>query len=156
MNLSITVFTLSISICWPKKIEKIAKIDIHHLLPMKLQALKLSYTPDDWQAHAIQRVLQGYDIIICAGTGFSSRVLLCCVEHSSRLDEYVKEFCVGEGGNGHSASPWEYYYGASFRLHWCHQRSHSDHDNRLPLSSHRPLALRGAAPPSPTSYGQPQ
>ncbi|KAF5338325.1 hypothetical protein D9611_012475 [Ephemerocybe angulata] len=34
--------------------------------------LKLKYTPDDWQVHLIRRVLQGYDGILCAGTGYGT------------------------------------------------------------------------------------
>ncbi|KAJ7578558.1 hypothetical protein C8J56DRAFT_1030902 [Mycena floridula] len=32
--------------------------------------LKLTYTPDDWQAHLIHRVFAGYDSIFTAGTGY--------------------------------------------------------------------------------------
>ncbi|KAH6912970.1 P-loop containing nucleoside triphosphate hydrolase protein [Coprinopsis sp. MPI-PUGE-AT-0042] len=37
--------------------------------------LALSYTPDDWQAHLIRRVLQGYDSILCAGTGYGKSLV---------------------------------------------------------------------------------
>jgi superfamily II DNA helicase RecQ len=31
--------------------------------------------PDEWQAHLIQRVLQGYDSIFCAGTGYGKSLI---------------------------------------------------------------------------------
>lgn len=34
------------------------------------EKLKLSFTPDEWQAYLIQWVLEGYDSIFCAGTGY--------------------------------------------------------------------------------------
>ncbi|KAJ2915312.1 hypothetical protein MD484_g5119, partial [Candolleomyces efflorescens] len=37
--------------------------------------LGLSYTPDLWQAHLIQRLLQGYDSILCAGTGYGKSLI---------------------------------------------------------------------------------
>jgi len=37
--------------------------------------LKLSYTPDNWQAHLIQQILQGYDSIFCAGTGYGKSLI---------------------------------------------------------------------------------
>ncbi|KAH6888836.1 hypothetical protein BKA70DRAFT_1330775 [Coprinopsis sp. MPI-PUGE-AT-0042] len=37
--------------------------------------LALSYTPDDWQAHLIRRVLLGYDSILCAGTGYGKSLV---------------------------------------------------------------------------------
>ena len=37
--------------------------------------LKLSYTPDDWQVHLIRRILQGYDSIFCAGTGYGKSLI---------------------------------------------------------------------------------
>ncbi|PPQ76514.1 hypothetical protein CVT24_010875 [Panaeolus cyanescens] len=37
--------------------------------------LSLSYTPSDWQAHLIRRVLQGYDSILCAGTGYGKSLV---------------------------------------------------------------------------------
>ncbi|KAK0466075.1 P-loop containing nucleoside triphosphate hydrolase protein, partial [Desarmillaria tabescens] len=36
---------------------------------------KLSYHPDDWQAHLIHRILQGYDSIFCAGTGYGKSLI---------------------------------------------------------------------------------
>jgi hypothetical protein len=37
--------------------------------------LKLSYTPDDWQVHLIRRILQGYDSIFSAGTGYGKSLI---------------------------------------------------------------------------------
>ena len=37
--------------------------------------LNLSYTPDDWQVHLIRRILQGYDSIFCAGTGYGKSLI---------------------------------------------------------------------------------
>ena len=37
--------------------------------------LKLSYTPDDCQVHLIRRILQGYDSIFCAGTGYGKSLI---------------------------------------------------------------------------------
>ena len=37
--------------------------------------LKLSFTPDEWQAHLIQRVQDGYDSIFCAGTGYGKSII---------------------------------------------------------------------------------
>jgi len=33
-------------------------------------SFKLTYNPDNWQIHIIRRILQGYDCILCAGTGY--------------------------------------------------------------------------------------
>jgi len=37
--------------------------------------LTLQYTPDDWQVHLIHRILQGYDSIFCAGTGYGKSLI---------------------------------------------------------------------------------
>ena len=37
--------------------------------------LSLLYTPDDWQIHLIRRILQGYDSIFCAGTGYGKSLI---------------------------------------------------------------------------------
>jgi len=37
--------------------------------------LSLSYTPDDWQVHLIRRILQGYDSIFSAGTGYGKSLI---------------------------------------------------------------------------------
>ena len=47
-------------------------------------ALKLDYEPDDWQAHAIQRVLRGYDTVLCAGTGYGKSLIFEGLAHLSK------------------------------------------------------------------------
>jgi Lhr-like helicase len=37
--------------------------------------LKLKYVPDDWQIHLISQILQGYDSIFCAGTGYGKSLI---------------------------------------------------------------------------------
>src|SRR5882762_10803639 len=37
--------------------------------------LKLSFTPDKWQAYLIQRVQDGYNNIFCAGTGYGKSII---------------------------------------------------------------------------------
>jgi superfamily II DNA helicase RecQ len=37
--------------------------------------LKLSFTPEEWQAHVIQRVKQGYNSIFLAGTGYGKSLV---------------------------------------------------------------------------------
>jgi hypothetical protein len=37
--------------------------------------LSLEYTPDDWQARLIRRVLLGCDSILCAGTGYGKSLV---------------------------------------------------------------------------------
>jgi ATP-dependent helicase YprA (DUF1998 family) len=45
-------------------------------IPQKLIAsFNLPYTPDDWQIHLIRRILQGYDSIFCAGTGYGKSLI---------------------------------------------------------------------------------
>lgn len=39
------------------------------------EKLKLTFTPEDWQAQVIQKVSQGYDSIICAGTGYGKSLI---------------------------------------------------------------------------------
>jgi hypothetical protein len=40
-----------------------------------ISILKLSYTPNDWQVHLIQQILQGYDSIFCAGMGYGKSLI---------------------------------------------------------------------------------
>jgi len=40
-----------------------------------LSTLKLQYTPDDWQVHLIHRILQGYNSIFCARTGYGKSLI---------------------------------------------------------------------------------
>jgi len=37
--------------------------------------LKFLYMPDDWQVYLIRRILQGYDSIFCAGTGYGKSLI---------------------------------------------------------------------------------
>jgi len=41
-----------------------------------INSFTLSYTPDDWQVHLIRRILQGYDSIFCAGTGYGKSLMV--------------------------------------------------------------------------------
>jgi len=40
-----------------------------------IDSFNLSYIPDDWQVHLIRRILQGYDSIFCAGTGYGKSLV---------------------------------------------------------------------------------
>jgi len=40
-----------------------------------ISTLKLQYKPDDWQVHLIHQILQGYDSIFCAGTGYGKSLI---------------------------------------------------------------------------------
>ena len=40
-----------------------------------VSSLKLKYIPDDWQVHLIHRILQGYNSIFCAGTGYGKSLI---------------------------------------------------------------------------------
>ena len=40
-----------------------------------VSTLNLQYVPDDWQVHLIHRILQGYDSVFCAGTGYAAASL---------------------------------------------------------------------------------
>lgn len=40
-----------------------------------INSFNLSYMPDDWQVHLIRRILQGYDSIFCAGTGYGKTLI---------------------------------------------------------------------------------
>jgi len=45
-------------------------------IPMRMKAgLRISYDLDDWQVHLIRRILQGYDSILCAGTGYGKSII---------------------------------------------------------------------------------
>jgi superfamily II DNA helicase RecQ len=54
---------------------KPAKRSIQELQEELKKILKLSFTPEEWQAYLIQRVLQGYDSIFCAGTGYGKSLV---------------------------------------------------------------------------------
>lgn len=40
-----------------------------------ISTLKFQYTPDDWQVHLVHRILQGFDSIFCAGTGYGKSLV---------------------------------------------------------------------------------
>jgi superfamily II DNA helicase RecQ len=54
---------------------KPAKRSIIEIREEVKKILKLSFTPEEWQAHLIQRVLQKYDSIFCAGTGYGKSLV---------------------------------------------------------------------------------
>jgi superfamily II DNA helicase RecQ len=54
---------------------KPTKRSIQELREELKRILKLSFTPEEWQAHLIQWVQQGYDSIICAGTGYGKSLV---------------------------------------------------------------------------------
>ena len=54
---------------------KKSKRSIQEIKAEPKRILKLSFTPDEWQAHLIQRVQDGYDSIFCAGTGYGKSII---------------------------------------------------------------------------------
>ena len=40
-----------------------------------ISTLNLQYTPDDWQVHLIHRILQSFNSIFCAGTGYGKSLV---------------------------------------------------------------------------------
>lgn len=54
---------------------KAAKRSIDEIRREIQKVLKLSFTPEEWQAHLIQRVQQGYNAIFCAGTGYGKSLV---------------------------------------------------------------------------------
>jgi superfamily II DNA helicase RecQ len=54
---------------------KHAKRSIRELQEELEKILKLLFAPEEWQAYLIQRVLQGYDSIFCAGTGYGKSLV---------------------------------------------------------------------------------
>ena len=53
-----------------------------------VDTLKLSYTPDNWQVHVIRCIPQGYDSVLCAGTGCGKSLIfegLAILEGSGKL-----------------------------------------------------------------------
>ena len=53
--------------------------------------LSLSYTPDDWQVHLIRRILQGYDSIFCAGTGYGKGARACSEPSLRHLHRHLRQ-----------------------------------------------------------------
>jgi len=54
---------------------KPTKRSINEIQEELKKILKLSFTPEEWQAHLIQRVQQGYDTIFCTGTGYGKSLI---------------------------------------------------------------------------------
>ncbi|KII95860.1 hypothetical protein PLICRDRAFT_170459 [Plicaturopsis crispa FD-325 SS-3] len=53
-----------------------AHLSTYEKVEQKLvSSLKLSFLPDKWQVELIMRVLQGYDCIFCAGTGYGKSLV---------------------------------------------------------------------------------
>jgi superfamily II DNA helicase RecQ len=52
-----------------------ANLSLESIRTRLVETLGLSYTPDDWQVHLIRRILQGYDSIFCAGTGYGKSLI---------------------------------------------------------------------------------
>ena len=57
------------------KITMLNDLSIPSILRHLIYTLKLQYTPDDCQVHLIDRILQGYDSIFCAGTGYGKSLI---------------------------------------------------------------------------------
>ena len=49
---------------------------IHKIQEESRRKLKLTFTPEEWQACLIQRVKQGHDSIFLAGTGYGKSLVL--------------------------------------------------------------------------------
>ena len=52
-----------------------ANLSLSSIQQRLVDTLQLTFTPDDWQVHLIRRVLQGYDSIFCAGTGYGKSLI---------------------------------------------------------------------------------
>ena len=52
-----------------------ANLSLQLIRKRLITSFKLPYTPDDWQIHLIRRILQGYDSIFCAGTGYGKSLI---------------------------------------------------------------------------------
>ena len=52
-----------------------SKLSLALICSHLVSKLSLSYTPDNWQVHLIQWILQGYDSIFCAGTGYGKSLV---------------------------------------------------------------------------------
>ncbi|KAJ3543662.1 hypothetical protein NMY22_g3064 [Coprinellus aureogranulatus] len=57
------------------KITLPSNLSIPRIKTRLRERLGLSYTPDDWQAHTIRRILQGYDSVVVAGTGYGKSLI---------------------------------------------------------------------------------
>ena len=54
---------------------KPSTLSINPIKQKLVEKLKISFTPDEWQAHLISRIRQGYDSIFCAGTGYGKSLI---------------------------------------------------------------------------------
>lgn len=52
-----------------------ADLSLQFIQQRLITSFKLPYIPDDWQLHLIRRILQGYDSIFCAGTGYGKSLI---------------------------------------------------------------------------------
>lgn len=52
-----------------------ANLSLQSIRRRLITSFDLPYTPDDWQVHIIRRILQGYDSIFCAGTGYGKSLV---------------------------------------------------------------------------------
>ena len=57
------------------KLHLPADLSLQSIQQRLIASFKLPYTPDDWQIHLIRRILQGYDSIFCAGTGYGKSLI---------------------------------------------------------------------------------
>jgi superfamily II DNA helicase RecQ len=54
---------------------KPTNFSINQIKEKLVEKLKLSFSPEDWQAYLISRIRQGYDSIFCAGTGYGKSLI---------------------------------------------------------------------------------
>ena len=54
---------------------KPAKLSINQIKQKLVEKLKLSFTPEEWQACLISQICQGYNSIFCAGTGYGKSLI---------------------------------------------------------------------------------
>jgi len=52
-----------------------ANLSLQSIRQRLITSFDLPYTPDDWQVHLIRRILQGYDSVFCAGTGYGKSLV---------------------------------------------------------------------------------
>ena len=52
-----------------------ANLSLDSIRTCLVNTLQLAFTPDDWQVHLIRQILQGYDSIFCAGTGYGKSLI---------------------------------------------------------------------------------
>jgi len=52
-----------------------ANLSLQSIQQRLITSFNLPYTQDDWQVHLIRRILQGYDSVFCAGTGYGKSLI---------------------------------------------------------------------------------